>query len=126
MPRLVEPEVPAARQRDVRQSSPAAVEDWIAFGAERAQPSDLRVDIVRHQEELVPVAGVAGMDGCLRRWKPENQPAVTSVDMRKSDHIAEEVPVECRIARIQHNMRAGDHPIPPLAGWPPHLWLAKP
>src|SRR5256885_5122692 len=53
--RLVEPELAAAGQRDVRDNAPATVRGRLAGHASRLQPRRFRLDIVAHEPDLMDI-----------------------------------------------------------------------
>src|SRR5262245_17516779 len=63
MSRLIDTECAAARKRQLGQQSPALIFDRAARNVHRLHLSDERIDVVRHQIQLVTIVVVGGMDG---------------------------------------------------------------
>ena len=51
----------------------------------------------------------AGVDGGLGRWKREDEPASTCIDVRELEHIAEELSVCFSVGAEEDDMRPGEH-----------------
>src|SRR3954462_7502783 len=109
MARLVEAEVPAARQPDRGQPAPALL-DYVAehVRAAAAQLRDRRVELVAHEVELVAVL-VGRMARDFARREREDQPATARVDVLESEHFAKERAVGLGVARVDDRVGAGDH-----------------
>ena len=62
---LIQPDLASARQADLSNRAPARLYHWCALDTFGAQHLHLRLEIIAHQEEFVPAAGLGWMKGRL-------------------------------------------------------------
>src|SRR5450631_4425411 len=74
----------------------------------RFEISQGRRKVVAHEEKLVLVVLRGIMERGLKWRHGENQPAVTSINAGKMEHIAKEGPVGLRVLGVDNNMRSVD------------------
>src|SRR5262245_11304208 len=79
VPWLVDAELAAAGQPQLRQHAPALILGRLADHTVRTHPPDEGLDVVAHEVELVHVVLVGRVHGDLRRRQPEDEPALTHV-----------------------------------------------
>src|ERR1700716_660530 len=106
--RLIDAQHPSTWELDVCQPSPALVFD--AFFEDNSFLLEVchgRVEVVTHQEELVPEF-VAGMKGNLRRGEAEDQPAAASVDRSESKDLVDEVAIRLGVLAVHDQVRSTD------------------
>src|ERR1035437_2152429 len=109
MARLVEPKVPAAGQRHMREQAPALVLYRRAGRTVLRQLLNHGLDIGTHQIELMDVVAVRRMNGDFRWGKAENKPPMPGVDAGELEEIAQKGTVWLRILAVDNRMRAGNH-----------------
>ena len=109
MTRLVYSELPATGQRDPREPAPALLLDGGAADAALREGGDKRIDVVRHEVELVRLIPLGGMNGQLRWRKTEDEPTVTDIDVGEPKHIANEGAVGLGVRAVDDRVRSGDH-----------------
>src|SRR5215471_16999260 len=88
MPRLVESEGDAARDRDRRDAPPTLIRDWAGFDTLRLQLDERPIDVVAHQIQLVRLM-IFRMNPKLRRRQREDEPSVSRIDARGADDVLE-------------------------------------
>ena len=114
MPRLIDAERPTARQRKLREQTPALVLHRATGDLALLHLRNERLDIVAHEIELVHVVLVGRMHRNLRRRQSEDEPSVAHIDVRQLEHVAQESAVGIRVRAVDNRMRSDDHGRPPL------------
>jgi hypothetical protein len=106
---LVDPDLPPAGERYLRQDTPTEVARLGARNAPSLHQVHESAEVLDHQVELVDVVRVSGMHGHFGRRKGEDQPPVSDVDMGQSEHIPQERPVRVRVLAVEDRMGTHDH-----------------
>ena len=114
MLRLVEAELTAAREPNLRDGPPARFFDLRADDATVGERGHLCREVVAHEEELGSRCR-SWMHGSLGRRQGEDQPAATGVDRRKPEYLREEGPIGIGIVAGDDDMGTEDHaPLCPI------------
>lgn len=108
MLRLVEAELTAARETNLRDGSPPRFFDLRADDTTIGERGDLCHEVVAHEEELGSRCG-SWMDGGLGRRQREYQPAATGVDRLESQHLRQEGPIGVSVVAVDDHMGTEDH-----------------
>jgi hypothetical protein len=85
---LVYAKLPATRQRELCEQSPANIAYWRARQRAGLHRLDKGAYIFTHKVELVTLSAVGGMKGYLRRRQSKDQPPAAHVDVGQLEHIA--------------------------------------
>src|ERR1700737_4975474 len=104
MLRLVEPDLPAARQEDRRQTAPALLLHRTALHFLPLQRFHRRLEVVAHEVELVQVVLLGWMKRSFRSRQRKNEPAVTGVHRGKLENIAKESAVAFRVLAVNDDV----------------------
>ena len=109
MLRLIDAELAATGQGDLRKPTPALILHGRAGDVVRLHLLDERVDVVAHQIELVHIVLLRWMHGHFGRGQSEDQPAVADIDVRQPEHVGEECAVCLGSVAVDDEMRADEH-----------------
>src|SRR5260221_5031461 len=109
MLRLVKPKLPATRQEDRRQTTPALLFHRIALHSLPFQRFHRRLQIVAHEVELVQVVFLRGMKCNFRGRQRKNEPAMAGVHRGKLENIAKESTVAFPVLAVNDDMSSSDH-----------------
>src|SRR2546429_3528931 len=116
MLRLVEPALPASRQEDRRQTTPALLFHRTTLHFLSLQRFHRRLQVVAHEVELVQIVLLRGMKCSFRSRQRENEPAVTGIHSGKFENIAKESAVAFRILAVNDSLLSGEHISPSASG----------
>src|SRR5262245_36914398 len=114
--RLVDTHVATAREADGRDGTPGLLVDRRALDALPLHVGNERFHVVTHEEQLVRAVLVGGMHRELRRWQPENQPAVSGIDGVVLQHVTEKGLIGLGVTAVDDDMGPDDH-APLRSGW---------
>jgi hypothetical protein len=64
------------------------------------------LEIVTHQEKLLPERRLAWVNGNFRRWQLEDQPPMAGVNVRIAQNVAKERSVGLRVRAVDDDMRS--------------------
>ena len=101
MLRLIEPEVPSARQPNTGQGAPALLPYRWTHHTLFAKPCHFGWQIVAHQIEFVFFRFFSGMERRFRRRQREDKPAMSGIDRRELEHLFEEDAIRLRVLTVQ-------------------------
>jgi hypothetical protein len=88
VPRLIDAKFAAARQRHLREQTPALVLHRTTGDAVLAHFGNERLNVIAQEVELLPQVIFTGwMDGRLCRWQPENEISATAINGSQSKYI---------------------------------------
>ena len=73
---------------------------------------DELADVVTHKIELVAAVLVPRMNGDLRRRQPEDEPPFTDIDVRESEHVAQESSIRLGLLAVDDRVHTADHGSP--------------
>ena len=121
VPGLIDGELPAVRQPDRRQQTPALVGDVAGhLDTFRPQFGQRGVDVIAHQVELMVTGHIRPwVHGQFGRRQREDKPAATRVHRRQVQHVGEERPHPLSVRREDDRMYPGDHVLSLAAtAWP--------
>src|SRR5688500_12985845 len=108
MMRLVQPELSAARQRDVREFAPRLRTDLAARNALLYQACNLGVDVVAHQIQLVMSLVFSRMHCHFAGRQRKDQPATPGINRLEAEDIAQKRPVGIGVLTVNDGMCAED------------------
>ena len=115
MPGLIDGELPAVRQPDGRQQTPALVGDVAShLDTFRPQFGQRGVDVVAHQVELMVTRPVGRVYGQFGRRQREDEPAAARVDRPQVQHVGDELAHLLGVRGVDDRVHSGDH-VPSLA-----------
>jgi hypothetical protein len=109
MLRLIDAELAATGQRDLRKPTPALILHWRAGDVVRFHLLDERVDVIAHQIELVHIVLVRMVDGDLGRRHAKDQPSIANIDMREPEDVAEKRAIGLSVRAVDNRMRPCEH-----------------
>ncbi len=107
MPWLVNAELPAAGEMQLREQTPASVADRLTGNLVFLQTSDELFDVVAHQIKFVRVI-LTGMHGHFGRRQAEDEPTVADIHVSELEDVAQQGAVGFRILAVNNGMSAGD------------------
>ncbi len=108
MPWLVNAQLPAAGEMQLREQTPALVADRLTGNLVFLQTSDELFDVVAHQIKFVRVI-LPGMHGHFGRRQAEDEPAMADIHVGELEDISQKSAIGFRILTVNNGMSAGDH-----------------
>src|ERR1700733_4935951 len=93
MPRLVNADSRASRERQIGQQAPALFAHRLALNRAVLHFLYERAHILAHEIELVACCALSGMERDLRWRQRKDQPAAARIDMGQLQYVAQEPPV---------------------------------
>src|ERR1700733_2918203 len=115
MLRLINANLASTRQGQRRKFSPTLLAHFRDRYLLCLEISQCRREIVAHKKEFVAIVVLRIMECSLQGRHGENQPAMTSVNIRELEHIAKEGPVGFSILGIDNDMGTVDQRTSPRA-----------
>src|SRR5271166_835229 len=109
MLRLVQADLSPAWQLDFGDRTPALVVDIRTRHAFLLQRGHLRLEIVTHEIEFMPVILLGGMERRFPRRQSKNQPSVARIHRLESENISKEGAIRLRVLAVHDDMRTVDH-----------------
>src|SRR5262245_27061216 len=109
MPGLVEADLTSAGKTDLCNRTPSGFLHIRHADTLLPERDDLRLQIVAHEKQLVPLRPVGGMNGDLCRRKREDQPSMAGVHGGKSEDVPTERAISRGILTVEDHMRTKNH-----------------
>ena len=107
--RLIDTQLAAAGQRNLRQHAPALILRLTAGDAAIHHIGDERLDVVAHEVDLMHVVLSGRVYSHLGWRQPEDEPSVTDIDAGKLEDVTQESAVRFRVGTINDRVRADNH-----------------
>ena len=102
MARLVDADLAAARQCEMRQQTPPCILHLLAFDEMSFHTRDKSFDVVAHEVELVHVVLLRRMNSYLRWGQTEDQPSMSNINVRQAKHVTQKRAIGLRIRAEDH------------------------
>src|SRR5262249_17491016 len=106
---LVEADLTSAGKTDLCNRTPPGFLHIRHADTLLSECDDLRLQIIAHERQFVPLNPVGGMNGDLCRRQREDQPSVASVHGGKSEDVPTEGAISRRILAVKDYMRTKNH-----------------